>query len=841
TSTNQTLSLTYRPTRWDGFEAGLQYYDFAYEDRIAYPDPQYLSLTDIRNAPEVLLDRRSLTPQEFAELLEGSYSNLFLVGGPNDPSQFTVYSDNRLRNLSTTNLSGLIARASLSRPFYGGDLNLSANLNHMMEYEVQLSEATPTVDRLDSVYFPTSLRSRVTATWSGAEWSVTGAWNHTGSYEDDRLAGTTFDVNAWNTFDMGVQYAPSDDRFGMLRGIRFILSANNVLDAAPPRIRNAAAGTYNTAYDPANASIIGRVISSMMVALAVFVALSQPASGQNWAKDALSVNGAALGGSVSLTDLAQVRRLSAFTLSPDRSQLAFAVYQGVADEDRYAMRWFVQPVDASGPPRPISVDAGQPIPYVAAGVPQAQIIPPTVKWAPDGNRFAFQRLDKGAIALWIADSVSGNARQISEGASDVVLFEWTSDGALIWRAGKDLALFEAAIANEVRNGWLMDHRAWRMGGSQRPTPPDCIYDRVGEPGCDGRAWRWTQHEGVRPASQNELSRLTPEPAMSWIDRVRQPPRDWTRQVWRAQDFVGVKRIGALDTGSRPHLRLHVERDGELIPCRNDLCQGAAFRALGWLNDQTVWFLKGEDSLGRLDGAPFDQASLYLWDVGSAQPRRLTTQAQLEGCELATQARFICMRESYFTPRHLVSISADTGAVQVLADPNPEFASKAHPKVETLRGEDAEGNPGTGYLVYPNDFKEGELYPLVVTQYRQRGFLDAQVGGEYPILPLAANGYFVLSIDQADQNRLSRTYNALQVSQHMYRDANERKRVLEALSGLVDAALETGHIDPERLGITGLSSGAESTHYTLQHSNRFAAAITSSGAYDRSFLAFMPPG
>src|SRR3546814_6203526 len=81
-----------------------------------------------------------------------------------------------------------------------------------------------------------------------------------------------------------------------------------------------------------------------------------------------------------------------------------------------------------------------------------------------------------------------------------------------------------------------------------------------------------------------------------------------------------------------------------------------------------------------------------------------------------------------------------------SDPNPEFASLRLGTVERLTWRNNLGLPAWGDLVLPPDRTPGEKLPLIIVQYHSDGFLRGGTGDEYPIFPLAARGFAVLSIE-----------------------------------------------------------------------------------------------
>jgi dipeptidyl aminopeptidase/acylaminoacyl peptidase len=150
-----------------------------------------------------------------------------------------------------------------------------------------------------------------------------------------------------------------------------------------------------------------------------------------------------------------------------------------------------------------------------------------------------------------------------------------------------------------------------------------------------------------------------------------------------------------------------------------------------------------------------------------------------------------------------------------------------------------GDPAFAQVVLPLAYQPGRRYPLVVTTYRSRGFLRGNVGEEYPIYPLSAAGFVVLSVDRPELYALSRRGSWEDLSRAWSRDLAGRENVLQAVNQAIQTLDAEGLVDRRKIAITGLSAGAEFVHYALQRTDEFAVAIASSGAQDLTFFALVP--
>jgi dipeptidyl aminopeptidase/acylaminoacyl peptidase len=602
--------------------------------------------------------------------------------------------------------------------------------------------------------------------------------------------------------------------------------------------------------------MVGRGLALAAVFLGLGGGLqAQAAPGaSDWAGAAFAGRAAPAAPSPTVTpeDLVKLRDLGALSLSPDGQRLTFSVRQGNPATNAYAMSWFIQPVDGSTPPQPLAVDGGQPIPAYSFGYPQAVIPPESALWAPDGRLLAYRRKVDHRIELWVADTTGGEVRRIADGASQVAAFAWDGRGVLLFRTGLNYARYAQDLRAEAEHGWLLDDRSPLFSGATRPAEPDCSVAAEdsaaaaryraatrSNPACDVQVFAWTAASGVRPASPAETAALSRANAAGEAGPVLSPVAPARAADGRS---VELALAGPDPAGVAAPLR-RIAIDGDAAACRAAACVGSYFKGLGWARrGQTVWFLKSEDGQGRRDGAPRDQTALYEWTPATGAVRRvLLTDDLIEDCHVVDQVAY-CLRETLTRPRHVVALSLNDGAVHELADPNPAFGSKVFPRIEKRRVTDFDGDPGYAYIVYPNGYQPGRRYPLVITQYRQRGFLRGQVGDEYPILPLAAAGFVVASLDRPEQYDRYHTMSfadldAFSVSDHL----RDRRRMLALIDGLVDELVRDGLVDDSRVALTGLSAGAETTHYALQHSTRFAAAIASSGVHDLTFFAEVPEG
>lgn len=182
------------------------------------------------------------------------------------------------------------------------------------------------------------------------------------------------------------------------------------------------------------------------------------------------------------------------------------------------------------------------------------------------------------------------------------------------------------------------------------------------------------------------------------------------------------------------------------------------------------------------------------------------------------------------PTHLAEIftcsPASPGELRQLTKFNTALLSELTlltPEYLAYSGED--GWPMDGWIMKPHDFDPGRKYPLIVeihggpnTQYGYGFFHEMQL--------LAAAGNVVLYTNPRGSTGYGRDF-ALAV-----RGAWGIKDSLDILAG-VDAVVQQGYIDEQRLGVTGGSYGGFMTNWLIGHHDRFKAAVTDRSVVDRS--------
>lgn len=499
---------------------------------------------------------------------------------------------------------------------------------------------------------------------------------------------------------------------------------------------------------------------------------------------------------------------SPLALAPDGRRIAFVVRRADPDTNSFCQGLVVLALAPDG--KPTLVDQGGELitvtdvqrgMFVRGGLPALNM----PAWSPDGRWIAYLKRFGGSTQAWRVRADGTRSEQVTHAPSDVEGVAWSRDGqSLLYAMRPALPALAAAITREGQSGWLYDARVVTFSG---PRP------QIREADAPLAAFAIDPDTGgERPATAEEASRRELAGPAGLI-RPASAASPGGRRAWLAPEGRGIMAPSRLRVA---------DPSGTDLSCPDPACLGGII-TLWWSTDgQELHYV-------RRQGWNNEDSALYRWRPGHGAPKPvLVTTDALLGCILAGETA-ICARESPTRPRLLVRIDLASGRSSLLFDPNPEFARLDLGTVERLHIRTNIGLPAWADLVLPPGYRPGTKLPLVVVQYNSRGFLRGGTGDEYPIFPLAARGYAVLSFEKAPfAASLDPTITDWkQASAANDRDWTDRRSLLSAIETAVQLTIARGIADPDRIGISGLSDGATTVRFALINTKLFAAASISS--------------
>ncbi|MBB3357027.1 MULTISPECIES: Atxe2 family lasso peptide isopeptidase [unclassified Novosphingobium] len=527
-------------------------------------------------------------------------------------------------------------------------------------------------------------------------------------------------------------------------------------------------------------------------------------------------------------DLVRLRDIGTYALgfpyadslavSPDGKRIAFQIRQASPETNSFCLAMVV--LELAPRSSPVVVDRGGTLIRWSfdfrgkAAFPSGMPMPIAPRWSLDGTWIAFLKSVGGITQVWRANADGTDSRPITQSPADVEGFRFSADGhSILFSSRPGLARARQAILQEGLSGYHFDDRWSPMSRSEPfPAAPVQTVANVLD----------LQTEKVRPATPDERRWL-----LDQVDAT-QPPKGIRSRFGRTA-WTQVRH----DAGPSGRVRVVAEdKSGTAQMCEQ--CAPYVLR-LWWSEDgNSVQFLARE-------GWALSQTGLYVWHPGQTSPRKIMSSDDLLADCVSAANAVLCLHESSNQPRHILSIPIDGSRPVSLYDPNPEAAFWRKGLVRRLTWTNSFGQECYGDLVLPVGYQPGEHYPLLVVQYETRGYLRGGTGDEYPIQLFANQGYVVLSLQRPRSiGSLTGSLDPVARDKANLSDFADRRSVESSVEMGVAKALESGIVDPERMGITGLSDGATSLQFGLIHSRLFAAAAMSSPPWDDMYALSVGP-
>lgn len=537
--------------------------------------------------------------------------------------------------------------------------------------------------------------------------------------------------------------------------------------------------------------------------------------------------------SASIRQLVEVIDLEVASVSPDGRLVAFRTEQASVDRNTYDTVWYVQPVDGTAPPRRLG-EGGEPLRAGGLTLPEIAV------WSPDGRWIFYRAVLDGRVDVWRAAVDGSRTEPVTHDPANVREFSLSADGSVLrYSVGatredvvrgelaeydrgihidQTVALWDSLFRSRYHEGRLATQRLVDNGGlwylpllSQVPS-------------------RWKAIE-LSTGVESELS-SNDAPASPLPPSTPLPPVDLSSrfvEIWKHSEDPSSGRIAMLTrSGERNGLRdrpivelaMLPRRDArQPVKCMAELCLNRPITDIMWRlgSDEIVFTVTDRDK-------GYGQ-SIFRWNVvtGAVQPV-VESRGQIGGggrwsaapgpCAGSFDA-LVCVAAEADRPPRLERIDLESGERRILFDPNVALAHDLAEavRVHLLSWTDDRGTSFMGQF-FPADATGDGPPPLFIVYYRCAGFLRGGVGDEWPLATLARNGISALCINSAP-SRL---------------DAIERyENGRYAVESVIDLLASRGDIDRTRVGMGGLSMGAEVSMWTAMRSQVLSAVSVSSPA------------
>lgn len=526
-------------------------------------------------------------------------------------------------------------------------------------------------------------------------------------------------------------------------------------------------------------------------------------------------------------ELMLIRDIESIAVSPDGKYVAYQLRQANPTTNDYDIRWYVATTGNEGDPWKLG-DAGDVklMRNSIGAVNGSPVATSEAKWSPDSKWIAYLRSENGESQLWKSRWDGESQTRLTNLPADIREFEWSIDGnSLVVKLNQRTRDEIESVRNaEALSGFHLDERFLPIRSTAPIFPDEKEFE----------IW-------VLDASTHRIRKAAPEEVLAYDKNSTLRSHLDFMNARLIQDELSAGLVGFAIAANdiinsvNPPLQLYASITGqadEIKACESPLCFGYI---------RSIWRSRdgGEIIFYKNEGVNFQGDGYYAWNPSSDVVRQIyfDPNVLVRDCAIGNIELF-CRRESATETPQIVAINIESGSKRTVSSPNSSFDEYVLGKVQRVEWpnsaiSDDYPDTGYGYLVYPPNYDASQSYPLVVVQYVARGFLRGAVGDEYPIHALSAAGFVVFVFDRprpwrllariADDDELARL---LQENNHQ-----DRRVVLASLTQGLEEVIAHANIDYSRVGISGLSDGANTTFYGLMFSKRFAVAVTSSGPWD----------
>lgn len=177
------------------------------------------------------------------------------------------------------------------------------------------------------------------------------------------------------------------------------------------------------------------------------------------------------------------------------------------------------------------------------------------------------------------------------------------------------------------------------------------------------------------------------------------------------------------------------------------------------------------------------------------------------------------------PGEIYIADTEGGNVKQLSDLNSDFNDKNYGKTELISWRSTDNMLIEGLLTYPIDYREGQLYPIILEVHGgPAGVFTRSFTGEpwiYMTQLFAQEGYLVLRPNPRGSAGYGKEFRYANVKDWGYGDYDD------LMTG-VDHVLNMGIADPDRQFVMGWSYGGYMTCWIVSQTDRFKAASMGAG-------------
>ncbi|REJ84966.1 MAG: S9 family peptidase [Acidobacteria bacterium] len=548
---------------------------------------------------------------------------------------------------------------------------------------------------------------------------------------------------------------------------------------------------------------------------------------------------------MSIVDLIDTPSISSARLAPDGSAIVFVRSGSDWEQNRRVSHLWIAERDG-GTTRQLTFSAGE---HAGEDDPV---------WTPDGNAIVFlaRRGEDEHSQVYLLPVAGGEARRLFEHPSSPASLAFDRGGRHLYFLASEPESEEEKKRKKAQDDVIDYDQDFKQRHLWRLAMPASPYAEIGEAAPE----RIT--EGDHSVTSFSLSLSAEHASTVIVHRAPTPLFDDSdeSEVWRldlaADEATGDLAAPTEHTWLRLTDNLVNESGGELSPDGTQVLflAGADSGFEGYHNtnlflvpasgpstsaaNRTHRLLLEHVPYG-IDAARWTAAGriVFLANTG-VRSDLFEVDPRSEQFERLTSGDHSFRSWDYLPERgeHVMALSTTTspgdlwlrdqgGDLRQVSSIFDDYAQRfALPEVEAITWTGADGEAVEGLLWYPLEYQAGTRYPLVVQTHGGPAASDKFAFGswiDYPQL-LAAHGWMVLQPNYRGSTGYGDEFLRDMVGSYF------NQSHLDVMTG-VDALIERGLVDGERMVKMGWSAGGHMTNKIITHTDRFKAASSGAGA------------
>ncbi len=532
---------------------------------------------------------------------------------------------------------------------------------------------------------------------------------------------------------------------------------------------------------------------------------------------------------IHLKDFRALIRIGTPQFSPNGKQIAFVTYRSDFVHDRYAPTLGL-----------ISANGGSPRALVRG---MKHLFMP--RFSPDGKTIAFIATAHGRTQIYTVPAAGGTPTALTDAPNGVQQFAWSPNGKTIAYVTPD----DSPISAKDRR---THHDLFTIGDDdyliQKPAVPSHIWLLLVK---SGKAHQLTHGSTsvleARPPFGGSVSAPVFSANGKWIVYTQQAnahdsDSDRTRIV--AVNVSSGKQHALTDKHSYeydpqfapkgdavawlyPHGPGPVSNMKLLVgPVNGGKAEDKSAKLDRNLLPDFAWLPNGKGLIVMADDHV--RRRLYIQplngkghaiDLGALNPLRVS---------VSSDGAIAVVADNATRAPELYLLKTRTSQPRRLTDFNRGFANFDYPRSVEVQWHAPDGQANDGILTYPDNYKKGKHYPLIVFSHggpeaaSVEGFDTGEIG---PLRDLfAADGYLVF-----EPNYRGSTNLGTQHEHAIYRDPGEGPNS-DVMSG-IKMLEKKGLVDQSRICAVGHSYGGYMTTWLISHQHFWRCAVVADGAVD----------